>query len=370
MEKKLISLAVAALASTGAMAQVTFYGVLDAGVFRTSGEQATGSDLTFTGVTGGNLSGNRLGLAVEEDLGGGMKAVGRFEFGSLRIDDTSDDLVNDAGNGINNTRQSYVGVAFDSIGSFIVGRLQGPGYDIGVKHDPLGSAIFGPFAMLANGAAGSRTITTGGQNSRVNNGFEYISPKLAGAVTIKALAARTNPDGELSTTPADADVYGIGAEYSAGPLEVSGVYEFIDQISVVGPDTADHWDALIGVNYNFGAAKLFASYLWNKRENPIGNEIKGKFYQLGVHFPLGAGTIKAAVGHGDTDHVSAIDASDPDAATSFAIDYEHEFGKRTTGWVGLNYTRVGGQTGVTLTGVSASVDNDIQGIGAGLRLKF
>jgi predicted porin len=365
MQKNLIPLAIAALASSGAVAQVTFYGVLDAGLVRTTAKQTTGGDTKFTGVNGGNLSSNRVGLTAEEDLGGGVKAVGRFEFGTLNIDDTSS-----GSNGVNSTRQSYVGLASDTIGTLILGRLQGPGYDAHSRHATFASAIIGPFTILANAAAGSRTITTGGQEARVNNGVEYISPKLAGTITVKALAARTNAGGELSTTAAKGDVVGVGAEYTSGPLDVTAVVESIDKFAVVGTDTSDHRDALIGANFNFGIAKLFASYIWSKRDNPTGNDIKGKFFEIGVHVPLGKGTVKAAIGRGDTDHVSATDAADPEAATSIGLDYEHEFGKRTTAWVGLNRTKVGGATGIAITGVSAGTDKTIVAVGTGLRLKF
>lgn len=365
MQKKLISLAVATLASSGAMAQVTIYGVLDAGVVRTTAKQTTGGDRRFTGVNGGNLSSNRIGVSADEDLGDGVKAVGRFEFGSLNIDDT-----NSGSNGINSTRQSYVGLASDTLGTLILGRLQSPGYDIGVKHATFASAIFGPFTVLANPAAGARSITTGGQEARVNNGVEYISPKLAEAVTVKALAARTNANGELSATDAQGNVVGLGAEYTRGPLEVSAVVQAIDKLVVAGPDTADHRDALIGASFDFKVAKLFAAYLWSKRDNPSGNDITGKFFELGVHWPVGKGVLKAAVGRGDTDHVSQTDAANPEAATSIGLAYEREFGKRTTGWIGANRTKVGGATGITIAGVSAGLDKTITLVGAGLRLKF
>jgi predicted porin len=83
MQKKIIALAIAGLASTAAFAQsnVTIYGVVDAAY-------------VYTGVNGGNtlntneshsqdtsliqsgqLDGSRIGLKGTEDLGNGLKAV-------------------------------------------------------------------------------------------------------------------------------------------------------------------------------------------------------------------------------------------------------------------------------------------------------
>jgi predicted porin len=349
MQKKLIALAVAALASTGAMAQVTFYGVLDAGVLRATGQQAVGADQKFNGINTANLSGSRLGFTAEEDLGDGLKAVGRAEFGTLNIDN--------AANNIGNTRQSFVGLSSATAGTLVFGRVQTPGYDAGAKHDALGCAVFSPYATLATSAAGSQTITCGGATGRVNNAIGYVSPKLGGAV-VKAVAARNTS--ELNTAAANGDVAGLGVEFSAGPLDVSGVVTKTSEFSA----TSDHTDAMIGVNYNLGVAKVMAMFLSTKRDNNTGADVKGKLFQVGVQVPVGKGTVKVAVGAADTD------VANTDAAKTFGIDYEHAFGKRTTGFVGVNHTKVGDFTGTTIAGVAASADKAINAFGAGVRLTF
>lgn len=365
MQKKLIALAVAGLVSSGAMAQVTFYGVFDAAVMRVTGEQTTGDDLAFNGVNGGNLSGNRLGFNAEEDLGGGLKAVGKFELGSLNIDNTgsagaaSGSSAAAPGNGITGTRQSYLGLSSASMGTLVTGRLQTPGYDVGAKHDALGAGTFSPYATLAGNAGGSNTITSGGDTTRVNNGIAYISPKLADSVVVKVAAARTVS--ELSTAAANGDVLGVGVEFSKGPLDISAV---LHTVSEFGAATRDLDEMIIGVNYNLGVAKLMASYI-STTDTTGSVEIKGSMFQVGAQIPMGSGTIKVAYGSADNDGAAATDA-----ATTFGIDYEHAFGKRTTGYVGLNMTDVGGHTGTSIAGVTAGKDKSITAIGAGLRLTF
>jgi predicted porin len=382
MQKKLIALAVAALASTGAMAQVTFYGVLDAGVVSATGKGANGAaDQKFNGIAGGVLSGNRLGFTAEEDLGEGLKAVGRFEFGTLNIDDTGAATTKDVvtsnatnapsgttptaaitapaqGNGINGTRQSFVGLNSAAVGQLVFGRIQTPGFDIATKHDGLtGSTVFSPLHMLAPTVASSQTIHNG---ARVNNAIYYTSPKIAGSTTVKAAVARNNS--ELSTAAFNGDLATIGVEFSQGPLDISAVYSNIDEFSA----TADHSEYMVGVNYNLGVAKVLTQYIGTERDNVTTADVKGKFFEVGVQVPVGKGTVKVAVGRAETD-----EAAKPDAATLFGIDYEHAFGKRTTGFVGLSQTKVGSfNAAVKVAGVAASKDESITAVGAGLRLTF
>lgn len=351
MQKKLIALAVAALASTGAMAQVTFYGVLDAGVASVTGKQAVGEDQKFSGILTGNLSGSRLGFTAEEDLGDGLKAVGRLEMGTLNIDTVN--------NGTEKTRQSFVGLSSAAAGSLVVGRLQTPGYDIGVKHDALGAGVFSPYATLANKAANSRSITNGGDMGRSNNGIGYTSPKLGGTTVVKAMAARNA--GELASDAFNEDLATIGVEFSSGPLDVSAAYASISESTVA---TTDHTEFVIGANYNLGVAKLMAMYISTEDDRATGADPKGSLFQLGVQVPVGKGSVKVAFGRADLDGRA-------DAASTFGLDYEHALGKRTTGYIGINRTDVASHgAAVAIAGVKASNDEAITAVAAGVRLTF
>ena len=77
MQKKLIALAIAGLASSAAFAQtnVTIWGVADVGYFNistpsqaVSAANPTGKDNTFSGIGTAGWSGNRLGFKASEDL--------------------------------------------------------------------------------------------------------------------------------------------------------------------------------------------------------------------------------------------------------------------------------------------------------------
>jgi hypothetical protein len=92
MQKKIIALAVAGLASGAALAQtnVTIYGIADAAYVYSSGDPGNTRGVagspgvgingtnTFSGIQSGMLSGSRLGFKGEEALGNGLKAVSRL----------------------------------------------------------------------------------------------------------------------------------------------------------------------------------------------------------------------------------------------------------------------------------------------------
>jgi predicted porin len=129
MQKKLIALAVASLASGAAFAQtnVTMYGIADAGYVYSTGDgrRGSGNDNDFSGIQSGLLSGSRLGFRGEEALGNGLKAVFTLEY-SLNIDNNSG--VGNTTDGGLNARQQFVGLAGGFWGTVALGRQYSPGY--------------------------------------------------------------------------------------------------------------------------------------------------------------------------------------------------------------------------------------------------
>ncbi len=96
MQKKLIALAVATAASTGAFAQssnVQIYGVVDYGYTirhdRNQAAKDAGISKTNSRFNGGQAAGNRIGFKGVEDLGNGLKAVFVLERG-FALDTGSD----------------------------------------------------------------------------------------------------------------------------------------------------------------------------------------------------------------------------------------------------------------------------------------
>jgi predicted porin len=150
MQKKIIALAVAGLASSAAFAQtnVVVYGVAD-GTFDyvwQSGSNRVTNTLTaittpagVTTVTGGGITQSNdldttrvsanssyIGFKGSEDLGNGLKAIFQYEMG-VRFDTATTPIAPD--------RDSFVGVSHDKAGTIVFGNLTGPTRALGAALD-------------------------------------------------------------------------------------------------------------------------------------------------------------------------------------------------------------------------------------------
>jgi predicted porin len=259
MQKKLIALAVASVASGAAFAQtnVTMYGIVDAGYLYSSGDagrayfpvdaagvraasgpaigmaQVPGKN-TFSGIQSGLLSGSRLGFRGEEALGNGLKAVFTLEY-ALGID---------GNNGVGNTgglnaRQQFVGLA-GNFGQIALGRQYAPGYFATVNNDPAGGAAFEPQSFMTAQAGNTISPTSG---ARWNNALTYTSPNWGGFTgrAIYSFGENSNcvvraPAGGTATTTTvtynddcvsttDNSRWALGANFATGGLNLDAVYQ-------------------------------------------------------------------------------------------------------------------------------------------------
>ncbi|WP_126446127.1 porin [Sulfuricystis multivorans] len=349
MQKKIIALAVAGLVSGAAFAQsnVTVYGVADGYYGRLSADGMMSNNY----FNSGGLSGSRIGLRGSEDLGGGLKAVFEYELG-FNLDNTAKDATQainkqdttNGGNGINGTRQSYVGLG-GGFGTVVVGRLQTPGYYIG-KFDALASSTISPQSILS-GKSGA-TIAPN-NNGRVNNTIAYMSPNFNGFSAVVAFGS-----GEENTQGAEKEsVQGLGLNYANGPLAVGYVFHHVTNVTanntanVDFPNRSEH---MIGASYDFGMVKVLGSY--QNQKNSGGGLTdpatkRDNIWQLGVVVPVGAGNVHLAYGKYNLKSTAASDD-----AKSWTLAYTHGFSKRTTGYAGYNYTS---NDGDNLTGGTAGI---------------
>lgn len=324
MQKKIIALAIAGLASTAAFAQtnVTVYGIADAFYGNFSAKGTDG----FSGIQSGGLSGSRLGFRGTEDLGNGLKAVFEYEL-AFNIDGNANPAAainqNANNNGLTTTRQSFVGLS-SSYGTVVAGRLQTPGYYVG-KFDALASAAISPQAILA----ANRGVTIAPSNAgRVNNAAAYLSPNFSG---FSAVAAYGFGEETVDNTDRES-VLGLGLNYAAGPVAVGYVYHKVTNVganNVAGAAFNDLKEHMVGASYDFGMVKLLASYQ-NVDMTNVAND-KDKIWQVGAVVPVGKGNVHAAYGKLSRD-ISSADSK------SWTVAYTHGLSKRTTAYVGYNST--------------------------------
>ena len=176
MQKKLIALAVAGLASTAAFAQtnVVVYGVAD-GTFdyvwqsgsklQSQSESATFNNAgVLTGSTSSisrqdndvdatrvSANSSYIGFKGSEDLGNGLKALFQYEM-TVRFD---------AGTGPTADRDSFVGLSHANAGTVVLGNLTGPTRALGAALDVNpGATGIGANSGLIGKIAGSTLKST------------------------------------------------------------------------------------------------------------------------------------------------------------------------------------------------------------------
>jgi predicted porin len=347
MQKKLIALAIAGLASTGALAQtnVTIWGVADVGYANGTSDRtaAAGGDAKFSGLTTGVLSGSRLGFRAQEDLGGGMTAGALYEFGTLNPDGGNAASFASV-SGMGAIRQSYVFLSGKDWGTVQAGRIYTPGTNTFLKFEAENGAYFGPNNRLATGI--NNTIDGGSDRSRLNNSVAWLSPNWSGFSGQVQYSFGENGNAAVGTTD-DQRFWGLGVDYTKGPLAVGVAYHnFNDYLgTVAGAATRDLTEWIVGGSYDFGMVKLFGSYQDFDGDNmaSIGGaaaalaKIDGDLYQIGASIPVfKVGTITVSYADLDRNTTSAAGVKTSADADGFGISYRHNLSKRTTLYVGYN----------------------------------
>ena len=377
MQKKIIALAVAALASSAAFAQsnVTVYGVVDAGVARMS---ATGLK-SQTAVESGMLGGSRIGFKGVEDLGNGLKALFVLEYG-LAIDDntgigTADQagtFTNAAGNtnwGSSLARQQFVGLT-GNFGTAVVGRLQTAGYDWACAYNPLAGS-----ALDTVGKLKAATLLSCGSAGRANNALAYISPSFGG-VTIAVNHAKVTESRAINAvtavgtdpTASDSNAYLVSATYANGPIGAGLVYSKINADATTLNNT-NVVEIGLGGSYDFKVVKVFATYQTQK-QSQLGANSEGsdRKYSLAVAAPVGAaGTVVGSYARNKLKNNIVAD----DSSSAWNVSYLHALSKRTTAYAG--YTHVSNQLNGNVGIVGAYVpafDGTASVLGLGINHKF
>lgn len=340
MQKKIIALAIAGLASTAAFAQtnVTIYGIADAYVGYINQNGGTGNNVgeqhgrdTVT-VASGGLSGSRLGFKGTEDLGNGLKAVFVLEYGL--------DLVNNVGVGVGNAatgntlggtamaRQQYVGLN-GGFGTVSFGRQYAPGY-----YASLNDAS--AYSVLSSKAASQAFLNgtiVGGNNARWDNSINYMTNNLGGftAQVIYQGGAQAN---ELSTR----ESYGIGATYAAGPVRVDYVFQNAKYLTpaVDGLRSEEHY---IGGSFDAKVVKVIASFQTVDQGDKAvaGQGNKGHAYNIGVIVPVGKGNIHAGYALADRNSNGRAGSVYRGQQETLNLIYTHGLSKRTTLYTGVTY---------------------------------
>ena len=261
MQKKVIALAVAALASSAAMAQsnVTIYGLIDmsAQQYKSSGS-GTNYKLNSLGGTNssngtGALNGSRIGFKGTEDLGNGLSALFNVEYGISLSGAEADSSANGAaianastGTGLGAMRTGIVGLTSATLGTVVAGTMYSP-------IDPTSGFAAGTQAHGGtNGGVGAASLLKTAQFARLTNAVAYITPTYSG---FRAAVGYNFADSTRPNTGANnvANNYGYVAalDYQNGPIKAGYAYEKVNNTNL-GTDFRP-------VNFVGGAAGVAAT---------------------------------------------------------------------------------------------------------------
>lgn len=219
--------------SGGALADnLTAYGIVDLGVSRDSGG-AAGNSLR---VSSGMNSQSRWGFRGNEDLGQGVGADAAFE-----LEEGADDGAAIRGNIFG--RKALVGLS-NPWGSVSLGLQDTPFYTIL-------NTVVDPFR---NGVARANNVMAS-TGTRAGNSVLMQSAAVQGVKGSLMYAA-----GEVDGDAAAGRVLGGALSYSAGGFNAGLAYHHKNNDTTTAKNTSGASNFLLGANYDFGVAKLYAGY--------------------------------------------------------------------------------------------------------------
>jgi predicted porin len=317
MNKKIITAAVAAAIATPmvASADATLYGQV-----RVATQYHSRSD-GANDAWGMQDQISRLGVKGDEDLGNGLKAIYKMEFG-IDVGTGYGDKDPKNGNFISQ-RNSYVGLA-GAFGTVLAGRHDTP-YKIAYgKLDFFGDSMadgdakFGP-NDYAQGVGLFDSL-------RVDGAIAYVSPSLAG-FTVAGAVVQTGTSGGFDQADDFAGAYSIAGMYSNGPWYGTVAYETLQPDSLAGVDNAPDYDkwrvgaGILGFN-NFS----FTATYEDRKDTYFVDNADSDSWQVQAAYDFGNTRLKAMYGEFSWDQDALDDVGGFD---TWAIGVQHNLSKRT-----------------------------------------
>ncbi|MGD2117703.1 MAG: porin [Chromatiales bacterium] len=308
MNKKIIAAAVAAVISAPAAmaADTVVYGKVRQSVdFVDMGNGTSNVDNIQI-----NDKSSRLGFKGSEDLGNGLKAVWKMEFG-IAISSNSH------GNGLDSVRSEFSGSGTFSARNAFVGLAGDFGTALIGRHDHPLKISTGSLDLFADTIAdNNQSFTENLTDFRADGTVAYVSPSLSGLTFAAALVP-----GENANADGISDAYSVAAMYNNGGIYASVAYEEGDSdLDAVGA-TTDYEQTRVGLGYTMDAFTV--NVVWADVDSPATTNGETESVVLSGKYTMGNNAIKAK--WFDVDR-TGLTADDNDG---FAIGLEHNFSKRT-----------------------------------------
>jgi len=264
MKKTLVAIA-AVVATTGAMADVTIFGIVDQ-AFASTSTTTSGGVKTSTSAIKPVYTGNELGFKGNEDVGNGMTADFQIHFGP-NVDGTPLTTTNNNLSTAATNYQSWVGLKGE-FGGLRIGQFYSPSFLNNATYDTVGYTAFGYNAGVVNGTSAALLANT----------IEYNLPTLAQGLTISL----TNSQGEVAGA-ATSNQNNARINYAVGAFSVGYAAANINTSTTTSTDQSS-----LGLSYDMGVVKL-AAYTTRSKLSSATTTDTGNAY--GVSIPFGAITV-------------------------------------------------------------------------------
>ena len=361
MKKSLIAAALLGTFAASAFAapSVTLYGRVDTGLAYTHKNLDNDKSSTNTvEMTSGFSTGNRWGLTGTEDIGNAK--VGFVLESGFNSDDGASGQ-----DGRLFGREAQVNVS-GAYGTLYAGRIASVVSDSG-SIGYLGDVSAFPSTF---GIVGNQAGSTGSAYARYDNTLAYQTPTfggLQGAIMYSFKGDTKASDSKVANAlenSGDADRYlAAGLRYKAGKAAVvltgdmtmyGNVYSDDVKVKNVYHDVDNGYSFILGGNYDFGVAKVFAkaTYFDNQvnvidsfslikdaraLDKPQALALKGWGAELSTAVPAFGGTFLGTVGYRDAKDVD--NGSYKFKRWNAAVGYSYAFSKRTSVYAAAGYAQ-------------------------------
>ncbi len=319
MKKSIVTLAIAAslAAPAAVLADATVYGNVHLSINAADNDVAGAqNNLQMSSNT------SAIGVKGSEDLGDGMKAIYKVEFGIDllgKADSTPDTSAANTGSGALGGRDQFVGIK-GGMGTVKFGTMSSNYKQMGGKVDPLYRT-----PLEGRGFLGTQSSLHGGRGvnkGRQTNTVQYVSPKFSGI----QLVANTTVSGS------DQESFGVGVRWAN--KNILAYVDYIDsEIKPSGAATGGTTDDAfkVGGKYSTKAFSVAAQY-----ESATDRTASAHNAKDGYDYLFLAGTYNFSKNDAVilTFGQASADTSAAKDYTGLAVAYNHKLSKQTNAYVG------------------------------------
>ena len=306
MKKTLAAVALLGAFAGSAMADVTVYGRLDAGVMYDHAKDAVTMESGIAGAA-------RLGFKGTEKISDDLK-VG-FVLESTVKDDTGVAM-----DGFDREAAIYV---YTPYGDLRIGRSGALG---GGSNGGIFGGHVSPFGTVYKNAA---STSIHAQETRFNNQVRYDSPVMGG---LKVMAQYANGGATGDDTSRAQRYAAVGATYKVGDLSLVAVY---DRVYNKGNLNDDAKYAKVGAQYKVDNVTFYAGYQHAENAAIAKSGVTGESDSVtfGTRVRVGGGDLNMVYGYAKGDNEAGAEAE----VVQAAVGYTFALSKRTTLYAAATY---------------------------------